>query len=200
MKVEAEPRTFVLAALAYDPIGQLRASVANVGRQLAMSEVQSPLADPVRYVDDGYWRRTSLMRIIPDARACESKGRCASRLPARALNILQDLVIVLSVLVLVAGPVLLTLARRMGWTRVSDEEARRLGSVAGLALAYVLLNAIVCAVLSAPVPRYQARLIWLLPAIAMLIGAATIHFRRTESSGSSLEIGNTIDCNNLAPL
>jgi len=37
-------------------------------------------------------------------------------------------------------------------------------------LLFLLLNAAVCGILSSPVDRYQARVIWLVPLLALVIG------------------------------
>ncbi len=170
LRLEQEEVRFVLGALAYDPLGQLLESGRNVGRQLAMTRVQSPLADPARFVGDAYWRRTSLARIIPDAAACRSPGRCASKIAAGPLEALQNLVLLGA---LAAGLGLgVTLARPAAAGGAAGDETRRVLAMLTLTAGFVLANAAVCGALSAPVARYQARLIWLLPAVVMLAFAA----------------------------
>jgi hypothetical protein len=56
---------------------------------------------------------------------------------------------------------------------LGDDDRRWLGLIL-LTAAFVLSNAAVCGALSAPVPRYQARLIWLIPALALLIGGSML--------------------------
>ena len=71
------------------------------------------------------------------------------------------------------------------------DDRKRLLCLFALAAVLVLVNAVVCGALSAPVPRYQARLIWLIPAIAMLGGltlapqvARKLNARATSSMDS----------------
>lgn len=181
IKLEAQEHGFVLAALAYAPLDELAMAGQNTLHQLGMTHVQSPFADPARYIDDSYWRRTSLMRIIPGGQACRRWGSCASRLSQPIWAGIQDAAMATSLIILAGVTVILSLrlkrARRLA--EVMDDEDRRWLGLILLATSFVLFNAIVCGALSAPVPRYQARLIWMIPALAMLVGAVTAARWRT---------------------
>ena len=61
------------------------------------------------------------------------------------------------------------------------DDRKRLVCAFILVTVLLLVNAAVCGALSAPVPRYQARLIWLVPAVAML-GGLVLGRRQTETS------------------
>jgi hypothetical protein len=50
------------------------------------------------------------------------------------------------------------------------DDIGRLMAATGLAAAAIVLNAAVCGALSGPFPRYEARLIWLIPTLALMAG------------------------------
>jgi hypothetical protein len=185
LKLEAQEHGFVLAALAYAPLDELVMAGRNTLRQLGMTHVQSPFADPARFIDDGYWRRTSLMRIIPGAQGCRIWGSCGSRLSQAVLADIQDGAMLLSVMTLIGCAAVVGarlkrpmapvgLAQSLAQSLTTDQDRRLLGLIL-LSCAFVVFNAVVCGALSAPVPRYQARLIWVIPALAMLIGGVLAH-------------------------
>jgi hypothetical protein len=190
VELETQEHGFVLHALAYAPVDELIIAAKNTLRQLGMTHVQSPYADPARFIDDGYWRRTSLMRIIPDARACHPWGRCGSRLSQPIFSMIQDAALALSLLAL-AGFSFWTVVKRGGGQAAFGGLDRRLLGLLLLTCAFVLSNAAVCGALSAPVPRYQARLIWMIPALAMLIGAILVRRWRTRIAQTARPIENS---------
>lgn len=187
LRIEREEPRFVLGTLLYDPLGEFAAMARNTLRQLKMNHVGSPLADPARFVDDGYWRRTSLPELIPGLAPCERPGACASRIPARPLADMQDAILLLTLGVLAwrltRPDALAALAEARG--APADDRTRMFCALALLCL-LVLVNAAVCGALSAPVGRYQARLIWLLPALTTL---TLLTFRRA----SALAVGNAAE-------
>jgi hypothetical protein len=177
--LETQEHSFVLGALAYAPMDELVMAGKNTLRQLGMTHVQSPYADPARFIDDGYWRRTSLMRIIPGAKDCHPWGRCGSRLSQPVFSMIQDAALALSLLAL-TGFTLWTVTRRFSENAALGDQDRRLLGLVVLAGAFVIFNAAVCGALSAPVPRYQARLIWIIPTLALLIGGVLAQRRRAR--------------------
>ncbi|MHB8283718.1 MAG: hypothetical protein ACYDD1_03485 [Caulobacteraceae bacterium] len=170
MKLEAQEHGFVLAALAYAPVDELAAAGRNTLQQLAMTHVQSPFADPARFLDDGYWRRTALVRIIPGASTCRRWGSCAPKLSQPIWGRIHDATLVVSLVILVGCIAVLGLQLKRGAIDGANGRDKRLLGLILVAAAFVVSNAIVCGALSAPVARYQARLIWLIPALALLIG------------------------------
>jgi hypothetical protein len=190
VELETQEHGFVLRALAYAPMDELVMAGKNTLRQLGMTHVQSPYADPARFIDDGYWRRTSLMRIIPDAQACHPWGRCGSRLSQPIFSMIQDAALALSLLAL-GGFTLWRVARRTGYDAAFGDQDHRLLGLVLLASAFVVFNAAVCGALSAPVPRYQARLIWMIPALALLIGGVLARRWRTRIDQATPENENS---------
>ncbi|MGC1305160.1 MAG: hypothetical protein WA840_22560, partial [Caulobacteraceae bacterium] len=166
-RLEREDLRFALAAFAADPAGQVAASFRNAMGQLVRTDVGDSFADQRVFVIDGYWRRTSLPRMMPDAAACLPRRRCAPRIPPLALGIVDEAAMAAAVLFCAWR---LTLAdMRPAWRRGVEEERgdegeadrRRIIRLALLAGLILLANAAVCGVLSGPFPRYQARLAWI---------------------------------------
>jgi hypothetical protein len=177
LQIEREEIPFVLGALAYDPLGELGAALRNMAVQLTMIHVRSPLADPAIFMRDDYWLQTSLPHLIPDSSECKQWGRCASRIEPLALFILHDIVTAVALAAtiwllafIVHRPGIRT-ALRQGLKAGALEAGGETTRIVNLILFGVLMlvvNAAVCGILSAPVSRYQARMVWLLPAVTGL--------------------------------
>ncbi len=177
LQIEREEIPFVLGALAYDPLGALTAALRNTALQLTMIHVRSPLADPAIFMRDDYWLQTSLPHLIPASNECKQWGRCASRIEPLALFILHDIV---TAAALAATIWLLAFIFRRPGVRAGLRQGLKAGALqAGgettrivnlilFGLLMLVVNAAVCGILSAPVSRYQARMIWLLPAVTGL--------------------------------
>jgi hypothetical protein len=177
LEIEREEIPFVLGALAYDPLGELTAALRNMALQLTMIHVRSPLADPAIFMRDDYWLQTSLPRLIPDSGECKQWGRCASRIEPWALFILHDIVTAAALaatiwlLALIVRPPRVRAALRNGLksgARQAGGETTRIFTLILFGLLMLVVNAAVCGILSAPVSRYQARMVWLLPAVTSL--------------------------------
>jgi hypothetical protein len=177
LEIEHEEIPFVLGALAYDPLGELAAALRNTALQLTMIHVRSPLADPAVFMRDDYWLQTSLPRLIPDSGECRRWGRCASRIEPLALFILHDIVTAVALAATIW--LLASIARRPGLraalrqglkvvARQAGDETTRIVNLIVFGLLMLVVNAAVCGILSAPVSRYQARIVWLLPAVTGL--------------------------------
>jgi hypothetical protein len=67
--------------------------------------------------------------------------------------------------------------RSTHYPAVSGENGKRVTGFSFMVVSGVILNAIVCGALSGPWGRYQARVMWLLPMIAMLLFE---HWRRSR--------------------
>ena len=190
LRMEREDLRFALATLLADPVGEIGVSLRNAGEQLVEMGVGDSFADQRVFVVDGFWRRTSLPRIIPDAQACLPHGRCAPRLPSLALSIDDDGALVAAILFAAWR-----LSRRdmcSAWPadqreRGSAEDDRRRMIRLVLLVGLVLVsNAVICGVLSGPFDRYQARLAWIAPLAAGLLvlrfGPAVACRRRDTNS------------------
>jgi len=158
VQLELEEPRFVIGTLLYDPLGQLKASAANWWKQLLLVKVDDPVRNPHYYMTDDYWAKTYLPDMIMAVAHCGRRGdQCALRLTP-AVSAWWHGSIALASLV-ATGVALAPLLRRR------DPETQRLLALAALIIAAVFFNAGITGVLSGPFARYQARLVWLLPAL-----------------------------------
>ena len=171
-RLEKEETRFVLGAIAYDPVGQIAASLKNWGTQLTEFSLDEPLKDPVYYLTDPYWRTTNQRPQVLHMGWCPPLDQgCKPRLSPAILAPWQIGVIALSL-----GFLGWRFSRRDALAairqRAGEDDMVRLACLAGLLVLAVIVNAAVCGALSGPFPRYQARLIWLIPAVAGIAVAA----------------------------
>ncbi|MBC6980722.1 hypothetical protein [Caulobacter sp. 17J80-11] len=162
-RLKAEERTFVLATLKSAPLAELGAALRNVGLQLIRFQVAEPLESPAQYVARG---QNAIATILPGAEACQQEPACTPPFHAGFLRWLHSGIVVLG-----AG-FLAVWAVRARTSAPAGDEARLLYAAA-LIVGFLVLNAALCGVLSAPMPRYQARVIWLLPLLAGVVAIAS---------------------------
>ena len=141
---------FLTAALA-DPMMQIKASVGNAARQFGMfglyefDTAKRVLADSAPY----FMNSSSLSRF----------GASLAVTGAYPFTFLSTLIYASAIVSLIA------IACTFGGRSVSNMAL----ALTVLILATLLINAVVCGVLSDPHHRYQARVIWLLPFLATLL-------------------------------
>ncbi len=184
VKLEHEERGFVLHALAYDPLGEVVAAARNWGKQLVTVGYEEPLRDPAYYLSDEYWKTTTLRPLLLREKPCDPEvGACILHLPAVLMSEIDAGVALLALgwMGAVLGQEAVGSRRRphlrprpeasetgADWR---DSTLRTRATVILMVLA-VALNAAVCGVLSGPFARYEARVLWLIPAAALLLQAA----------------------------
>ena len=185
LRMEREDGRFALAATLSYPVAEMRAAGWNALRQFALIYPDGPLGSQHVYVADGYWRRTALPRIIPDAQACHARGSCGPAVSKMGASVLEDVGLVIAALTLawrLSAPDVLSVLLRPTAADARDDRVRLL-VVLGLAMGALAANAIVCGALSGPFPRYQARLVWLAPMAAGLV-VASLGLRRRPAHPS----------------
>lgn len=179
--LEEQEARFVLGTLAYAPGAQFVASLKNWGQQLVLIFVEDPIRNPVFYLTDPYWRQTNLPPVIARVADCGPRHRsCPSLLTMAQSRSWHGAWLIAATAAL--GVAAWGLRRRAdGGSSGGDD--RRLIAVAVLFAAGVILNAAVCGILSGPFPRYQSRIVWLIPAGAALL--ATRRLRGPPVKGST---------------
>jgi hypothetical protein len=171
-RLKREEPGFVLHAVAYRPVMELEAATKNALTQLTLFTAVEPFHDPTEFLSLPRWSTTSAWRIGPGNAACAARPtRCSLRLPVKPLQIWQGLVLLLSLAILVVAAASSRIRRAIIHEAPSSKRAETLLALKalGLVLAAVILNAGVCGVISGPFPRYEARLIWLLPLVSVLL-------------------------------
>lgn len=197
VQLEIEEPRFILQTIAYDPWAQIKASAANWAKQLTLIGIDDVVRNPHYYMTDDYWARTYLPDMIMAVAHCGRRGdACALWLtpaptgdegglngrspPAPRPALFHGAVVLLSLAL--TGAALWPLR-----SRAATPVGRQMLAFAVLILAAVLLNAGITGVLSGPFARYQARLIWLIPALAGVALAARVDgqqaFRQLDPFG-----------------
>ncbi len=165
-----EQGRFVRGVLAYDPVGAAGSALRNWGLQLARAYVDDPLRNQAFFLRVRYWRRTSLPAIMPDPAPCRNRREgCRPLFRYTQVEVWTTGWALLAIAFVVgrlgsSGLPQALWRRRLGW---SDPETRAMAAMAAIAAA-LLVNAAVCGVTSGPFPRYQARVVWLIPAAAVM--------------------------------
>jgi len=177
VQMEEEELSFVWETVKYDPWGQFAASMRNWGLQLIRAWVDDPLRRPGAFLRHNYWGKTNLVGLIRGVGPCGKLGElCQPKVTITGLDAVDSKVLFAALAGLAIGLFprrsLVGLLRRREF-RWSSAEARVVATVLLLGAA-VVLNAGVCGIFSGPFPRYQARIVWLLPAISVLLGLALV--------------------------
>ncbi|NEX93787.1 hypothetical protein [Caulobacter sp. 17J65-9] len=171
-RLKAEERAFVLAAVRSAPLAELGAALRNVGLQLVRFQVAEPLESPAQYIARG---QNAIATILPGAEACQQEPACTPPIHAGFLRWLHSGVVALGIGFLAVWAV------RARTGAPAGDEARLLYAAA-LIVGFVVLNAALCGALSAPAPRYQARVVWLVPLIAGVVAIAQARGWRTAAT------------------
>ena len=183
-RLEREDARFALDETLAQPVAQALASGWAALQQFALIYVDDPLKNQGVYVADGFWRRTSLPRILPDARACAGPGGCPTKIGEPTSWVLEGVGLVSSLAWLgwrLSAADLRAVLSGREKARWDDDRVRLLTMLA-LVAAVLVVNAAACGALSGPFPRYQARLIWLAPLAAALLGAYPASGRKGQLS------------------
>ena len=181
LRMEHEDTRFAVDDWLAEPLPQARAAAWNVAQQFVEIFPDDPLRAQSFYVRDGYWRHTTLPRILPGAVAC---GRaCRPVLDKTLAGWLGGIGLGVAALMLAwrlsAGDVWARLRRRAPRrTAAGPDDLVRLLAALALVLALLVVNAGVCGALSGPFSRYQSRLVWLAPMMAGLLVAGAGWRRR----------------------
>ena len=164
LTLEAEQPRFVRGVAMADPLGVAWAGLRDFSLQLTRFYVDDPLHDPCQMKRLWFWGQSTLRVLVVDPDRCGPADQLL--LPPLFLYGLHGVVLIL------AGYALWRRARDRGGARsprlgeLGDGE--RILAATGLAVTAIVANAAICGVLSGPFARYEARLIWLVPMLALL--------------------------------
>jgi hypothetical protein len=174
-QISREEFRFVIDAVVHAPVLQLTASLRNVLAEAQMFAPVEEMADPAEAGLDPL-RRAQWSEITGSPQAClGARGRCAGSFQPDRVAGVEVAVLVASLLVLCgAGLRALLPGGRTAGVRAWLPGVRPEGWAL---VAFVLINLVVTAVLSGPFARYNCRMIWLLPFLA-LVELSDAFFRR----------------------
>ena len=175
--MEQQEVDFVIATIFHHPIAQAEASLSDWGQQLVEFDVDDPLRRPMAFMLHKYWGKTNLVDLLQSAGPCGRSGElCEPKVRIDELQSIDTPIVILSVLGLIVTlcqpSTLLGAVRRKSFLW-SDPMARATAASLFIATA-VILNAGICGMIAGPFARYQARVIWLIPAETLLLALALV--------------------------
>jgi len=149
-----EQYRFALAVMGHDPWEQIESSARNAAAQLMLLGV--PEFD---YIEES---KTAFADKIPHAYFQVMKHTPAylGTMPAHSISIVSYVSTASGLACIIF---LLVSARGKG-----TEQLRRVAQLAVLVVFGVIANAVICGTMSGPHDRYQARMAWLIPAMALI--------------------------------
>jgi hypothetical protein len=147
-----EELRFALGTLRSRPGEQLAMSLRNWRRQLLQHQVFEPLFDPKTQASYRLFEMTGSRPGVARSYAWEP-----------VLHTVRTGVLVAAMAAL-AG--FFVMAGRSG---AEAREGRRIQVVIAVVVVAVLVNAAICGMVSKPWPRYAARIVWLIPAAALML-------------------------------
>jgi len=156
-QLSAEEVRFVLAVLAYDPWGELVASLRSVGTLLTTLRL-----DEFQYYPE--YKESFAVKVPPEHfQIMQGTAAFRGTMPVRTFTVLS-----LATLLLGAAALAAALAWRQARTSLEPAVAR----TAAWIVTGVLVNAAICGVVSGAYPRLGVRIAWLIPLAAVLIAIA----------------------------
>jgi putative flippase GtrA len=174
--MEKQESEFVVATLAFDPVGQVLASLQNWGLQLFNFQVDDPLRRPLVFLVHDYWGKTNLVGLLRGVGDCGKWGeKCEPQVRIDDLAVIDGVIVGASAVALLIALFLPGALREAfrGAFAWSSRTCRAAGASLYV-VAAIVLNAGICGMLAGVFPRYQARVVWLLPAMAVLLPLALV--------------------------
>jgi hypothetical protein len=168
VQIKSQETEFVIAAVSHYPVEQIAASGRNFFGQLLDISLSEVLLNQFYYLTDSHWSQTRLPILVNGAGRCVSWESCATLLTAGSSVAVYWVAVGLALLFVVG-------AVSYCWWFADGKRLDQKNAVLTalppilLVLCGVVANAAVCGILSEPTGRYQARVIWLVPAMAVLL-------------------------------
>jgi hypothetical protein len=166
----AEQWEIVIGSIRRDPLGQAAASFRHAAKQLILFRSKPDVLSMGigTLIRQGWHRAEAATSIIPNVGDCQvdSGSRCYRLFRDGMWNLLY---VWHYAIVAISG---FLLAYRLAPSFLSRERRRALEPEQTFALFTVLLvvtNAVICAVSSGPADRFQARVVWLIPLVALVV-------------------------------
>ncbi|HYZ47712.1 MAG TPA: hypothetical protein VE567_02345, partial [Sphingomonas sp.] len=164
-RILAEANTIVRGAILTDPWGQLSRTAGNMARQFFVAGIEEYGVLPINAATDNSGMRQTLLTYVRDS------GIAERTMPLRSFSMATQIPYLLGLAVLA----ILLIGGR-------DRLEPSLRLLILFLIAGVVLNAAVCGGLAGVFDRYQGRVAWLIPLIAM---CALILWRRAQARMSA---------------
>ncbi|MCJ2087829.1 hypothetical protein MKK88_17840 [Methylobacterium sp. E-005] len=187
-RLRDEEAAFVTAVVPRAPVAIVARLLSNGLQQLITFYVWEPMKSPALFLQFPWWHRTAILRIVPDMKACEAApDTCDVRANPLFVAVLHIAIVMLAWILIVWAIFKTRCFGLFARARVngSDPSSHLAGAVILIPMG-VILNALICGAASGVFARYQARVIWLIPLLALLIAARLWQTRRTRSQDPKL--------------
>ncbi|MEL6062495.1 MULTISPECIES: hypothetical protein [unclassified Methylobacterium] len=181
-RLRNEEPAFVSAVVARAPAAVITRILQNGLQQLMTFYVWEPMKSPARFLQFAWWHRTAILRIVPDMKSCAAVPQACDVRANPLLIAVVHIVVVMLAWIFVAWSVLKTKCFGL-FARAQMRGIEQVPALAGAAMLIVtgvILNAVICGAISGVFARYQARVIWLIPLLALLIAAWHQQNRRAQ--------------------
>jgi hypothetical protein len=158
LKLIQEEPEFVVAVALHDPLGVLKAAVANAVKQFVLVWPTDAWIDPGASFNDPAWSGADIFQVAPFLKSCTTNlGSCIPVVSEAATSSIIGISIFLSILVIVVHFV----AVRPYVSSRQVHNWKRAVVFSILILVGLIVNAAICGAISGPHPRYQIRVAWL---------------------------------------
>lgn len=160
-----------MAVVAHAWLAVLRDAIGCGILQLGEFYVLEPMRNPATFLKIGWWRRTAIERVVPHMDVCERDAdACGPRMDGVLLAVLHIVTVLGSVCFAFYTLVQVFRSGAVAEERRADGEDLQSLLTAGLIITLgVILNAFVCGAISGHFACYQARVVPLVPLVAMLL-------------------------------
>jgi hypothetical protein len=174
-QLSAEQYQFVWAVLKYDPLSFAKVLTQDVLRQFFMMGLS-----------EFDWSNSSHLNFaakLPVEYRASFRASAAYRgvMPTRATSVIQ---------LLVFGLGAATLLALFVWPRLREQFDRQQLNLVALVLIGVAANAVICGTISGPHDRYEARVAWLIPFVALAAVLALMQRRRMTRQGNDIALSS----------
>ncbi len=169
IRIDEQQTRFVLSVVRAYPLQAAEAALRNGVTELGLVYLDDPVRDPHFYLTDPDWRDTFIADMVHRMSDCgDHETGCKPRFDRAQSMVWHSaffaMAALFSLMRLCARDIRTALARR-------DEQTTRLVLLAGFMICATVINAAVTGALSGTFARYQARISWLIPMLALIMSA-----------------------------
>ena len=190
-RLRDEEPAFVSAVVVHDPVAVITRILQNGLQQLMTFYVAEPMSSPARFLKLAWWDRTAIQRIVPDLQSCAAVPKSCDVWANPLFVAIVHIVVVMAAWIFIVWSVVKTRCFDL-FARARPGGSEPVPPFAGavvLIVMGVIVNAMICGAVSGVFARYQARVIWLIPLLALLIADWFRQNRRVPSADAMASSG-----------